>query len=63
VTDINGLLKRQAEWQKLQAALTWEEKVRMAELVREDVAKLRHDFAQTPNRISALTPKRPDPKS
>lgn len=41
MTDTHRLLERQAEWQKGRAALTWAEKIRMAEAVREDVAKLR----------------------
>jgi hypothetical protein len=41
MTDIGKLLGRQAEWQKRQQALTWPEKVRMAEAIRESVAKLR----------------------
>jgi len=41
VTDITKLLQRQAEWQKVRAALSWAGKIRMAEAVREDVGKLR----------------------
>jgi hypothetical protein len=35
------LFERQAAWQKGRAALTWSEKIRMAEAVREGVVKLR----------------------
>ena len=39
--DIRKLLDRQAAWQKSLAALPWPEKVRMAEAVREGVAKFK----------------------
>ncbi|MGO9271864.1 MAG: hypothetical protein ACLQOO_16635 [Terriglobia bacterium] len=39
--DTLKLLQRQAAWQKSRVALTWAEKVRMAEAVRESVAQLR----------------------
>jgi hypothetical protein len=42
--EIRKLLERQAEWQKSRAKLSWAEKVRMAEAVREDVARLREHF-------------------
>ncbi len=38
MTDTRELLERQAQWQKGRAALTWPEKIRMAEAVRESVA-------------------------
>lgn len=41
MTDTRQLLERQAAWQKGRAALTWHEKVRMAEGVREWAAKFR----------------------
>lgn len=37
--DVVKLLERQAAWQKSRAALTWEEKIRMVEAVRESVAQ------------------------
>jgi hypothetical protein len=43
MTDTRSLLERQAEWQKQRTALTWPEKIRMAEAVRESAAKLRRD--------------------
>ncbi len=39
MTDTRKLLERQAEWQKGRAALTWSEKIRMAEAVREWAAR------------------------
>lgn len=51
MTDTRRLLERQAEWQKQRTALTWPEKIRMAEAVREWAAKLHRD--QVP--VSTLT--------
>lgn len=42
MTDVKLLLERQARWQQTRRALTWPEKVRMAEQVREAVLLLRH---------------------
>ncbi len=41
MTDIADLLKRQAEWQRSPRRLSWAEKVRMAERVRDSVALLK----------------------
>ncbi|HMD96076.1 MAG TPA: hypothetical protein VKM93_01930 [Terriglobia bacterium] len=41
MSDTLKLLERQATWQKCRVALTWAEKVRMAEAVRDSVAQLR----------------------
>jgi hypothetical protein len=41
VTDTEAMLRRQAEWQKSRQSLTWPEKIRMAERVRESIRKLR----------------------
>ena len=41
MTDVEQLLKRQAEWQQKRQALTWPEKIRMAERIRESVRQLR----------------------
>jgi hypothetical protein len=35
------LLRRQAEWQRKQASLSWAAKIRFAEAVRESIARLR----------------------
>jgi hypothetical protein len=40
MSDTLKLLERQAAWQKSRVALTWAEKIRMAEAVRESVAQL-----------------------
>jgi hypothetical protein len=39
--DVQEMLRRQAVWQKCRQSLTWPEKIRMAELVRESVQQLR----------------------
>jgi len=41
MTDVARLLAQQAEWQKRRTLLTWPEKVRMAEQVRDSLAQLR----------------------
>jgi len=41
MSDAKLLLERQARWQKARKAMTWPEKVRMAEGVRESVQQLR----------------------
>ena len=40
-TDLEQLLKPQAEWQTSRQSLTWPEKIRVAERVRESVRQLR----------------------
>jgi hypothetical protein len=52
MTDLEHMLERQAQWQKSRQSLTWPEKIRMAERVRESVRQLR---AQ-----SLLVPVHPD---
>jgi len=49
--DIQKLLERQARWQKERAALSWPEKIRMAEAIRES-AKLLREGAKAPDRES-----------
>ncbi len=39
--EIQQLLRRQAVWQRSRQSLTWPEKIRMAEMVRESVQQLR----------------------
>jgi hypothetical protein len=41
MTDLEQMLERQAQWQKNRRLLTWPEKIRMAERVRESVMQLR----------------------
>jgi hypothetical protein len=39
--DVQDLLRRQAEWQKSRQALSWPDKIRMAEEIRESIRALR----------------------
>ena len=39
MTEMLKLFERQTAWQKGRAALTWPQKIRMAEAVRESVAR------------------------
>jgi hypothetical protein len=55
--DVRDLLERQAAWQRRRAALTWPEKIRMAEEVREWAAKFSH--ARPSNTGSASAPSHP----
>ena len=41
MTDLEHMLKRQGQWQKSRQSLTWPEKIRLAERVRESVRQLR----------------------
>ena len=41
MSDSQQLLERQARWQKTRQALSWPEKIQMAERVRESVRQLR----------------------
>ena len=40
MNDVQELLKKQAEWQRKLRSLTWAEKIRMAEAIRESVLRL-----------------------
>jgi hypothetical protein len=39
--DVQQMLRRQAVWQKSRQSLTWPEKIRLAEMVRESAQQLR----------------------
>jgi hypothetical protein len=41
MNDVQEMFRRQAIWQKSRQSLTWPEKIRMAEMVRESVMQLR----------------------
>lgn len=51
--EIRALLERQARWQRSRRLLSWSQKVRIAESVRESVLQLRRAPAQ---RSTALEP-------
>jgi hypothetical protein len=56
---IRNLLKKQAQWQKSRKELSWEEKVRMIERVKDDVAR----WLPAYRKGTAATPKsESDPK-
>ena len=39
--DVHKLLERQATWQKSRARLSWPEKMRQAEILRDTLLKMR----------------------
>ena len=41
MTDIRHLLERQADWQRTRSRLSWSEKIRMAEAMRESLRQFR----------------------
>jgi len=53
MSDTLKLLERQAAWQKGRVALTWAEKIRMAEAVRESVAQLSRNRLPMASGVSA----------
>ena len=46
--DLRKLLERQSEWQKRRAALSWPEKIRMVEAVRESAALFSRSRPKSP---------------
>jgi hypothetical protein len=48
MSEIEQLLERQARWQKSRQALTWPEKIRLAEQVRDSVARWRSTASKSP---------------
>ena len=61
--DIQKMLERQARWQKGRAALSWPEKIRMAEAIRESIRLLREggnpadrEVVRRPRAPSSLLP-------
>lgn len=53
MTDTRKILERQAAWQKGRAALTWAEKVRMAEAVRDSLAQFRESRSPMTSGVAA----------
>ena len=47
MTDVEQMLARQTLWQKSRQSLTWPEKIRLAERVRESIMLLRAQPGQT----------------
>jgi hypothetical protein len=58
MTDMRRLFERQTAWQKGRTALTWPEKVRMAEAIREWVSRLSRARSPAPTTIR-MPPGRP----
>ena len=46
MSDLEQMLNRQAQWQKSRQSLTWPEKIRLAERVRDSVRQLRAQHGQ-----------------
>lgn len=57
MTDLRDLFERRAAWQRGRAALTWPEKIRMAETLREVAAQLRR--TRPPLTTGVSTTKKP----
>jgi hypothetical protein len=57
---IRQLLKRQAQWQRKRAALSWEEKLRMSLIMSETQRALRGSgsLRQDPSKKAASTPQK-----
>jgi len=55
MTDIRHLLERQAEWQKDRGSLSWPEKIRMAEAMRETLRQFRGMSSREARRPSAVS--------
>jgi hypothetical protein len=47
--ELKQMLERMAEWQRSRATLTWAEKIRMAEAVRESLAEYRRAHPVPPD--------------
>ena len=60
MNEIQKLLKRQAEWQKSRKSLSWPEKIRMAEAIRESVLQFRRTFTPEESEPSATPSGRRD---
>lgn len=55
MSDHKQILHKQAQWQKSRQFLTWEEKVRLAEQVRDSVRQWREQSAGSKNCLSNAT--------
>ena len=53
MSDVQELLERQARWQKGRKSLSWPEKLRMAEAIRESVLAFRRTV---PRKVSEPSP-------
>ena len=58
MTDVRQLLARQVEWQRARGGLSWPEKVRMAETMREAILQLRGELNEKRQAQTAPPPMR-----
>ena len=58
MNEVQALLEKQARWQKSRQALSWPEKIRMAEAIRETARQLRQ-MQHEPSRDTKPSPPRP----
>ena len=56
--DVKKLLERQAAWQKSRKLLSWPEKIRIAETLRESVVQLRRTGPEGKPAAAASKPPR-----
>jgi hypothetical protein len=56
MSEIQALLERQARWQKTREALSWPEKIRMAEEVRESILQMRRPQKAEPDNPEPTQP-------
>jgi len=59
MADTRELFERQAAWQAGRCRLSWPEKVRMAEAIRESLVRLRSTRPIDPKTVHAERPKTP----
>ena len=59
MTDTRELFERQAAWQAGRRRLSWPEKVRMAEAIRESLVHFRNTRPLDPKKIQTKSPKAP----
>ena len=50
MNEVQALLERQADWQKSRQALSWAEKIRMAEAIRDSARQLRQTWKESSDR-------------
>lgn len=52
MNDVRALLERQAAWQKTRARLSWSEKIRQAEVLRDALLNLRRTRPSQPKTVN-----------
>jgi len=62
VSNVRDLMARQAAWQKRRSQLSWPEKIRMAEAIRESVCRLsRRSPAAGPSQFPPTANRKAEP--